>query len=157
MNTFCAKLSTYRIPRLDQRSRAAWVMRHTLEKTPWEVFHHADIDEREAEYPDDEVVREWCDYELEVRDVRVLNTWVPAAAAWIKIDGKGIYEMEGPMIGESEWNPTNWKGPEGWSKERFAYWRERFEWISKVTALDKATRKDAAVAAGLMKEIGNGT
>lgn len=156
MNAFCAKLSTHGVERLDQRQRAAWVFRHTLEKTPWEKFHHSDIDERLEKYPDDEVVRERCDAELEVRDIRSLNSWVPAAATWIKVIGRGLYEMEGPMGDEYDWVTTNWKGAKGWSKERFAYWRERFEWISKATVLDRSTKNDAKEAAELMKAIESG-
>ncbi|KAG5917190.1 hypothetical protein E4U42_007358 [Claviceps africana] len=155
MNSFCAKISKLRIPELDERSRAAWVFKETLERAPWEQFHHPDIDEELDEDPDDEVVAENCAYELECRDVRVLEYWAPAAAVWMKIDARGIYEMEGKIseADEQDWNPTTWKGPKGWSKERFAYWMERFEWISKVTVLKRSTRKDAADAAECMKEV----
>ncbi|KAG6010972.1 hypothetical protein E4U43_008513 [Claviceps pusilla] len=155
MNAFCAKLSLRRVPEIDERPRAAWVLKEALERAPWEQFHHPDIDEQLDEDPDDEVVAEECAYELECRDVRVLDYWAPAAAAWMKIDARGIYEMEGQMsqADDEDWDPTTWKGPKGWSKERFAYWMERFEWISKVTVLQRSTRKDAADAAENMKAV----
>jgi hypothetical protein len=155
VNVFSAKLSTYGVPELDERSRAANVLRDTLERTPWEVHHHPDIEEEEENMEEDEY-EEYRRNELELRDVRTLNATVPAAAAWIKINGKGIYEMDGPMETEYDWDKTNWTGKKGWSKERFHYWRERFEWISKVTALDKATRGEAKTAAELMKQIEEG-
>ncbi|GAB0137779.1 hypothetical protein EsDP_00006032 [Epichloe bromicola] len=155
INAFCAKISTRGVPALDERSRAAWTFKETLERAPWEQFHHSDIDEQLDDDPDDEVVAAECAYELECRDVRVLEYWVPAAAAWVKYNARGIYEMEGKMsrADEEDWEPTTWKGKKGWSKERFAYWTERFEWISKVTALKRETRKEAANAAETMKKV----
>ena len=151
MNRFCAKVSKSGIEKLDERRRSGWVFRTTLERTPWEEFHHPDIDERLQEYPDDEVVEEWANYQLDLRDVRNLNSWVPAAAAWIKINVDGIYALNGTeMDDERDWSPSNWKGDKGWSKVRFRFWRDRFIWISKVTALDKWPRKDAAEAAEVM-------
>ncbi|KAF7541003.1 hypothetical protein G7054_g959 [Neopestalotiopsis clavispora] len=151
MNAFCAKLSAYSDPRLDMLSDADWIIRHTLEKTPWEVYHHPDIEEDEEfrgeEYP------AFRDYELEKRDVRSLNYWVPGAAVWFKLNSNGIYELEGPMAHEHDWSSTNWNGPKGWSKDRFAYWIERFDWISKVTALDRETRQLAVEAAQAMKQV----
>lgn len=155
INAFCAKISTRGVPALDERPRAAWVLKETLERAPWEQFHHPDIDEQLDDDPDDEEVAAECAYELECRDVRVLEYWVPAAAAWVKYNARGIYEMEGKMsqADEEDWEPTTWKGKKGWSKERFAYWTERFEWISKVTALKRGTRKEAANAAKTMKKV----
>lgn len=57
------------------------------------------------------------------------------------------------MNDEYDFDATTWTGSRGWSKERFAYWRERFEWISKVTILEKKTKEDAREAAELMKKI----
>ncbi|KAG5981692.1 hypothetical protein E4U55_002673 [Claviceps digitariae] len=155
MNIFCAKISLRRIPEMDERQRAAWVFKEALERAPWEQFHHPDIDELLEDDPDDEVVAEECAYELECRDVRVLDYWAPAAAAWMKIDARGIYEMRGKISDsdEEDWDPTLWKGTKGWSKERFAFWLERFEWISKVTALQRSTKQDAADAAESMRKV----
>jgi Protein of unknown function (DUF3632) len=151
MNAFGAKLSTFRVPALDERSRAGAVMRNTLEKAPWETYHHPDLENEED--PDWDEYPAWRAHEFELRDIKTLNGTVPAAAVWIKINGKGLYEMEGKMNDEYDFDATTWTGSRGWSKERFAYWRERFEWISKVTILEKKTKEDAREAAELMKKI----
>jgi hypothetical protein len=117
-------------------------LRKTLEKAPWEKFHHEDI-EQELQDLDSDEDDEYCEVRdrlLEEIDVRALNGWVPAAAQWIKHCGKEIYAMEGSMGREF---PTKWTGSEGWSQERWAFWRERFDWISQVTALDRKTRRIA--------------
>ncbi|KAG6006791.1 hypothetical protein E4U21_006682 [Claviceps maximensis] len=155
MNAFSAKISKHRVPELDDRQHSAWVIKEALERAPWEQYHHPDIDEQLDDDPDDELVADECAYELECRDIRALEYWAPAAAMWLKIDPRGIYEMEGSIseADDEDWYPTMWKGQKGWSKERFAYWMERFEWISKVTVLSRQTRNDAADAARNMREV----
>ena len=143
---------------LDNRKIAGRILRQTLEHTPWEVYHHPDIDD--PPFMDPEDYPAWREHQLELQDIRSLNAYLPAAAVWIKINGKGIYDMnkiEGKM--EDEWEPNRdpeprtWRGPLGWSKERFHHWMERFDWISKVTALDTKTRDDAREAAEIMRKI----
>ncbi|RDL38480.1 uncharacterized protein BP5553_02820 [Venustampulla echinocandica] len=154
MNAFGAKLSLCGAPELDERPRAALLMRQALEKTPWEVFHHPDLDEEEDLEDDDYPT--WRAHQFELRDVRTLNSSVPAAAMWMKINASGIYEMNGrPMTGDYDCHraDSNWKGEPVWSKERFAFWRERFEWISNVSVLDKETKKAAKEAAEAMKKV----
>jgi hypothetical protein len=48
---------------------------------------------------------------------------------------------------------SKWTGAKGYSKERFRSWRERFEWISTVTALEKETQRIARECARRMAEI----
>ncbi|KAL5357690.1 hypothetical protein BJX96DRAFT_145025 [Aspergillus floccosus] len=144
VNAFAAKLYArgIRANHVGHLRHGGWVLRKTLEKAPWEKFHHEDI-EQELEDLDDEEEDEYCELRdrlLEEIDIRTLNGWVPAAAQWIKHCGKEIYAMEGSMGREF---PTKWTGSEGWSKERWAFWRERFGWISLVTALDRKTRRTA--------------
>ncbi|KAH9883822.1 hypothetical protein F4778DRAFT_788191 [Xylariomycetidae sp. FL2044] len=153
MNAFCAKLSAYGNPEPQVIQHADWIIRRTLEKTPWEVYHHTDLDEEQDFYKE-----EWPahrDYWLETREIRTLNYWVPGTAVWFKFNSKGIYDLEGPMEHEYDWNTVdcNWKGPKGWSKERFAYWVERFDWISKVTALELETRQLARESAQAMRQV----
>lgn len=157
MNALNAKLSIKGIERLNYRLRSGHVFRIALEETPWEQYHIPEIDEEIESDPEDEDNITLRDELLNKRDIRRLNYWAPAAAAWIKYDGKGIYEMNEPMIGDDydNFEYTNWKG-KGFSKERFHYWRERFEWVSKVTALDHDTRRRAAEAVELMKQIEGG-
>lgn len=85
--------------------------------------------------------------------MKTLDATVPAAAAWIRINAKGVYEMEGEMNGEYAYNPTNWKGKVGWSKERFRFWRDRFEAISGFKGIEGRTRRDAREAAEIMRKI----
>lgn len=57
------------------------------------------------------------------------------------------------MNGEYAHNATNWKGKTGWSKERFRFWRDRFQEISHMDLLDEITKEDAKEAAKTMREI----
>ncbi|KAF1950570.1 hypothetical protein CC80DRAFT_539604 [Byssothecium circinans] len=151
MNSFCAKLSLKRDPKVDRRWDSDWIFRTALEKTPWDNKDNSDL----LENVDLELENQRAEYEyqLEQRDIKSLNFWIPGAAVWIKIDGKGIYEMAGKMSREYDWDKTNWKGPKGWSKERFGYWRERFAWVSTVETLERRTKVDAREAANIMKDI----
>jgi hypothetical protein len=136
-------------PYLDMRHKSALAIKKPLEKTPWDSEEDPDKIE---EYPPRRA------HQLELRKIETLNSTVPAAAVWFTINGKGLYEFECDEVGnEAPWNQTNWKGPKGWSKERFAYWRERFEWISNVSELDVETREAAKEAVEAMKkvEVGN--
>jgi hypothetical protein len=127
------------------RGKSALAIKTALEKTPWESEEKADEVE---EYPPKRA------HQLELRNIQTLNSTVPAAAVWFKINAKGLYECEGGSVGnEAPWNQSNWKGPKGWSKERFAYWRERFGWISNVSELDMETREAAKEAAEAIKEV----
>ncbi|CZT25110.1 uncharacterized protein RCC_10839 [Ramularia collo-cygni] len=159
MNAFCAKLSRSRVPALDERSRSAWVIKEALEKTPWEQTSHADLEEMLEDDPDDEVVAEEVAYEYEIRKITVLEYWIPAAAAWMKNDSRGIYEMEGKIsIADDEgWYPSNWTGRRGWSKDRFAFWKDRFRTISDIEELSESTRREAVDAAECMEAVMRGS
>jgi hypothetical protein len=155
VNAFEAKLSTKEIELLDNRKIAGRVLRNALEYTPWELHHYPHIDDPPFMDPDDYPA--WREHELELISIRSLDACVPAAAVWIKINGKGIYDMEGKMGDEYEPSrdpePRSWNGPLGWSKARFHHWMERFEWISTVAALEIQTREDAKEAAEIMRKI----
>ncbi|KAE8312646.1 hypothetical protein BDV41DRAFT_588900 [Aspergillus transmontanensis] len=95
------------------------------------------------------------DEELEVIDIRTLDGFVPAAAVWIEYCGKEIHDKGGYIDQEiPAWD--KWTGLVGWSKERWAFWKERFEWISTVTALDRQTRKIATKLVEPMTRIERG-
>jgi hypothetical protein len=152
-NLFSAKLSTYKIPQLDERHRAGFVMRHTLEKTPWDsppLSLQTPIDPNDSDYS---ILVAQREHELELHDIKRLDNWIPAASVWIQINAQGLYEMEGPMNTEREWIVTNWKGKRGWSKERYGFWRERFEVIGDIGELEEKTRELAREAAKIMKSI----
>jgi hypothetical protein len=99
----------------------------------------------------------WHEHELELVSIRSLDAYVPAAAIWININEKGIYEMEGKMGAEYETSRgpelSSWESPLGWSKARFHHCMERFEWISTITATEKKAREDAKEAADIMRQI----
>lgn len=134
--------------------RSGHVFQGALEETPWEEYHIQEV-EQFYEFigdPNDEQSIEFRDKAVERRSVRRLNYWVPAAAAYIKYDGKGIYQLQKPMYG-NDGAGLLWKGEPGFSKRRFHFWIDRFEWVSEVTALDHDTRIQAAEAAKLMRQI----
>jgi len=128
-------------------------MRHTLEKTPWEHLPPSLQSPPVPDDPEDPLSDKELEYEREMHDVKKLNTWVPVAAVWIQINAQGLYEMEGPMPDERDWISTNWKGERGWSKERYAYWRARFEAIGDIGELEETTRELAKEAARIMRDV----
>ncbi|PWY93761.1 hypothetical protein BO94DRAFT_622116 [Aspergillus sclerotioniger CBS 115572] len=138
-------------------------VRKTLEKAPWEIFHHADLEEHlsfvlnvgnETEYN-----REKDDV-MERIDIRTLDGWVPAAAVWFRVCGKEMYEVS--RVGEEEmmfgeWKGSKWVGRPGWSRERWMFWKERWGWIAGVTALNRRTReiaRDVVVVMGRVESEG---
>jgi len=150
LNSFSAKLSTRNVPELDERDRSAFIMRHTLEKTPWEFPPEITADPEDFQY------QTKFEYEMELHNVRKLDIWVPATAAWIRINPRGLYQMaveERPMYTERDWIPTNWKGKKGWSKERWAFWIERFEAIGGIPELEEKSRELAREAASSMRRV----
>jgi hypothetical protein len=158
-HAFWAKLSAKGVPELDEIRKAGFTFRSTCEFAPWEKVHFPEIEE--WYFPEHE--DEWPgirDRELERTSIRILNAKIPAAAQWIKHVGQRLYEMEGELAGEGDWQNdrfnVKWTGSKGWSKERFAFWRERFEWMTTITALEKSTQRIARECAGRMKEIEGG-
>jgi hypothetical protein len=159
-HAFCAKLSTHSdIAELDQIGRAGFAFRSTCEFAPWELTHFPDIEDW-YDPEDDPADFDWParrDLELERVNIKMLNAKIPAAAKWLKHVGERLYQMQGEMAMEHEWQNeklnVKWTGPKGYSKERFAFWRERFEWMTRVTALEKETQKMARECAERMKEI----
>ncbi|KAI9931377.1 hypothetical protein ASPWEDRAFT_169780 [Aspergillus wentii DTO 134E9] len=157
VNAFTAKLHNRGLPTSGrQLVRGGQILRRALERAQWEVYHHPDIDEDLEDFEDDEE-EEYCqrrDRFMEEMDIRTLNANAPAAAQWIKYCGKEIYNMEGSLGREVTIITTKWTGkPPGWSKERWAFWKERFEWIAGVTALDRKTRRIAKETAEEMSRI----
>ncbi|PVI01373.1 hypothetical protein DM02DRAFT_641888 [Periconia macrospinosa] len=142
---------------IDELVRSGFVFRSTCEFAPWEKVNFPDIDDFFDEGDDEEEWREYRDRELELHSIKILNIKVPAAYHWLKHEGDRIYRLQGPMNGEYEWQnealQVKWTGEQGYSKERFAFWRERFEWMTKVTALEHSTQRLAKECAELMQAI----
>ncbi|KAE8380087.1 hypothetical protein BDV26DRAFT_290647 [Aspergillus bertholletiae] len=131
------------------------VLRKTLESAPWERFHHPRIEAYLEGVEEDSLYNQLRDEELEVIEIRTLNGFVPAAAVWIEYCGQEIYRKAGSLGQEiSAWD--KWRGPAGWSKERWGFWQQRLEWISTVTALDRKTRKIAMRLVEQMTSIEQG-
>ncbi|KAH8592203.1 hypothetical protein B0O99DRAFT_674755 [Bisporella sp. PMI_857] len=144
INAFSAKVSRNRreFPLLNNLGRAAWV-RDILEKKPWETYSQADFADLDEE---DQA------YQRELHDIKSLDGRVPAAAVWFTTDAQAIYELGGEIGDEYENEKTDFDG-RGFSKKRFAFWRERFEWISGVEELAEKTKAAAKEAAAAMKKV----
>lgn len=90
--------------------------------------------------------------------VQKYDAYVPAAAAWIFGEGKKLYltEMDLTPSDRNQGDPGRggdlWKGKAEYSKERWAFWKQRFEEISEKTDLREETRKIAREAAVTMSE-----
>lgn len=91
---------------------------------------------------------------LEVRPEDVPCKEISAAAVWLIVDAQAIYALDEEFTTEYE---TEWKGKTGFSKERFQFWRRRFEVLSRVETLDERSRTDSkkAAAAMMKAELGN--
>lgn len=149
MNTFMATLAARGVRTENLLQHAGRLLQNALETAPWEEYHFPEIEEAEEDMGDE--YEEYRDRELErLCDIRHLNGTIPAVAQWIKIQGRALYEMAGPMDLERE---ELWDGPPGWSKERWKFWRQRFEWVASVTALDRRTKNIAREAAEEMARI----
>ncbi|KAL5356403.1 hypothetical protein BJX96DRAFT_171581 [Aspergillus floccosus] len=143
MNTFMAKLAERGVQTESLLQHAGRLLQNALETAPWEEYHFSEIEEAEDGLGDE--YEEYRDRELErLCDIRHLDGTIAAVAQWIKIQGRALYEMTGPMDLERE---RLWDGPPGWSKERWEFWRRRFEWVASVTALDRRTKNIARQAA----------
>ncbi|KAB8222949.1 hypothetical protein BDV33DRAFT_229029 [Aspergillus novoparasiticus] len=144
-NVFTAKLYL-RIPRPNKFGYfidfGSQMLKKTLELAPWEKSHHPRIGAYSEEVEEGWLYNKLRDEELEVIDIRTLNGFVPAAAVSVEYCGKEIHD-KGGYIDQEIPARDKWNGPAGSSKERWAFWKERFEWISTVTALDRQTRKIA--------------
>lgn len=149
INKYLTKLVTKGYMEEEILQWAGELLQNVLETTLWEEHHHPDIDAMEAEM-DEEEFEEWKEDMLEHNDVRQLNGTVPGLAEWIKSHGSRLYGMTGPMNSEPN---ALWKGPHGWSKERWEFWQKRFEWISLVTILARSTKDIAKEMAKEMARI----
>ncbi|KAF4634508.1 hypothetical protein G7Y89_g3609 [Cudoniella acicularis] len=146
LNAWCAKVSHHRdrFHLLDNRGRVSWI-RFTLERNPWETYDP-------AKYADEG--EEAQTHNRELHDVKALDAKVPAAAVWFQVDAQAIYDLNGHDMGfQLMPAETDWTGKEGFSRERFVAWRERFEWISEIEVLEERTRKAAKEAAEAMKKV----
>ncbi|KAJ5581519.1 hypothetical protein N7535_000139 [Penicillium sp. DV-2018c] len=83
-----------------------------------------------------------------------LEPWVPAAVAWISILGKEIYEWNEEFDGALGRGGPLWRGKYGFSKERWQFWRERFEYLSSTELVSgDELKKSASEAVLIMQRI----
>ena len=137
----------------DEIMRAGPVLYMTCEFAPWEEVHFPDIEGYYDEDDDEEDWKQWRDQQLELKSIRVLNVRIPAAYNWLKYEGARIYKLQGEMDGDKYGLEGKWKGTKGYSKERFAFWGERFQWMTQVTALEKSTQRLAQECADMVQKI----
>ncbi|KAF2794083.1 hypothetical protein K505DRAFT_324988 [Melanomma pulvis-pyrius CBS 109.77] len=87
------------------------------------------------------------------------NAYVPAAAVWVLVLRKDLYELEKDMAptNPNQGNPARggelWKGKAEFSKERWALWKKRFGEIRKQEELDQETRDIAREAFEAMDQV----
>lgn len=105
-----------------------WALRSALEEKP------------------DPRARSHADYGLE------LNAHIPLAAKWVAVGGERIREME-YELGPSEKGGKLWKGVEGFSTDRRAFWKERFGKIGENEMASEVTRVLAKNTRELMERI----
>ncbi|PYH86778.1 hypothetical protein BO82DRAFT_388384 [Aspergillus uvarum CBS 121591] len=112
-------------------NHSAWVPRRTLKHAPYEKFHHPLIENAIQDCDDNEedFYNMKRDEVLEIVDVGALHG--------------GLWDGEIRAY-------DKWKGSEGWPKERWAFWKEGFTWISAVTVLDRKRRRIAKNVVELM-------
>lgn len=83
-------------------------------------------------------------------DMGSLDGYVPAAAIWIRQCGSRIYQQEGQLENVRD---SKWKGQQVWSRERWEYWKKRFEWVTTVKTLKESTRDEARQCVEQMEDI----
>lgn len=93
--------------------------------------------------------------DVEGTAIQKYDVYVPAAAAWIFGMGRALYAKEVDLTpsDRKQGNPAKggelWKGTAGFSKERWALWKERLATVSKMDEVSGKTRyiaKDAIEA-----------
>jgi hypothetical protein len=90
-----------------------------------------------------------------------LATYIPAAMVWIEILvdqlyewGDGVDTSPDPAIGYSCYGGSLWKGKDGFSDERWSFWRER---VGVLTSdVGEKVKSIAREAETMMMEIENG-
>ena len=85
-----------------------------------------------------------------------LDVYVPLAVIWIFLCGNVIFgHCRNPGTHNQSYNDAgkNWKGGNGFSVERWNFWKKRFGEIKEHEQASKKTKKLAAVGENLMDKI----
>jgi hypothetical protein len=145
-NAFLAKANaSRRVPEF--KLYAIWALRRALEDADW-----ADAPPQlDPGY--DAATRARLTY---LCTVSVLDGYVPPAAQWIFHAGRLIFHSNDEYV-EPGSDPARggklWTGKHGFSRERWAFWKERFGWVSACEELEPSTRDVARKAVEAMDEI----
>lgn len=117
------------------------------------------------------VAREHFTYTLEVpfdtpARVRRAEIYMKPAAAWINIAGFRLYKYSkanrdytgedvapGWIGGEHDGGTVMWDKRDGFSVERWTFWRNRFEEFSQLESADAEAKKQAAISVRRMREL----
>ncbi|KAE8384141.1 hypothetical protein BDV23DRAFT_191957 [Aspergillus alliaceus] len=83
-------------------------------------------------------------------DLGSLDGYVPAAAVWIRHCGSRIYQQKGRL---ENVRGSTWKGQQAWSRERWDFWKKRFQWVMTQKTLKKHTRDEAGECVERMEDI----
>ena len=95
--------------------------------------------------------------EDEYEDTSVLDGYLPTAAQWIIYAGRLLYTCEDeiapdPLGGDPYRGGDLWTGKHGFCKERWQFWKQRFEWAAR-TDLHLETKKIGREAVDIMSKI----
>lgn len=182
-NAFMAKITAQAggVEKLrEERQRGGVCLRMALERTPWDqnspTYQAPDEpmedamtfsddegnDEDEDGGEEEEEEDEEGEEEEEVdpnAEITVLDALVPAAAQWILHCPHELHDKAvagGEMDSEYDHNGTNFGTKKGWSLDRWAYWRKRFEEISNMEQLEESTKRIAKEAMEKMEATSKG-
>jgi hypothetical protein len=103
------------------------------------------------------LMRAALEYPGNDRELEPLETYLPAAVAWVSILGQEIFSWDNEFpSGKREGDPGRggplWDGQHGFCKERWNLWKQRFTELSSSNELTKELRELAAEGAIKMGE-----
>lgn len=85
-------------------------------------------------------------------NLKALDGLVPGAVEWILKAGRLLRTADQQYGAAARPGPL-FKGKEGFSPERWAFWKERFQWVQAQAGLHERTRGAAKQAEELMKRL----
>lgn len=82
-----------------------------------------------------------------------LNALVPAAAVWVLVMGKELLEKDDSVPSNPSQGEPSWKGTNAVCKDRWRFWKARFQGLSRREDLMSETKEIAAEAFARMEDI----
>lgn len=135
INAFLARITSHRL--IDLKHMAIWTLRLALEDTPWTRQLP------QAVRPPPGQARP---------NIRMLDGLVPGAAQWITHAGPLIHSSQ-EEYGRLAQGGDLFQGKQGFSRERWNFWKARFRWVQSQGELREETRAIARKAAEAMEKI----